>query len=48
MKLLITAWLLLLVYVGVFTLMCVATALWGGMRPVRWRERAWSGRRQIH
>ena len=47
MKVVLTGWLLLMVYVAVFTLTCVATALWGRMRPVRWSERAWLGRRQI-
>jgi len=52
MKLILTEWvLLLLLYVAVFTLLCVGMVLWGNfwrrMRPVRWSERAWLRRRQI-
>ena len=48
MKLVLTGWLLLLVYVAVFTLAFVGMVLWGRMRPVRWSERAWLRRQQIH
>ena len=47
MKLALTGWLLLLVYVTVFTLTFVGMAMWGRMRPIRWSERAWLRRRQI-
>ena len=47
MKLALTGWLLLLVYVTVFTLTFVGMAMWGRMRPIRWSERAWLRGRQI-